>query len=687
MLSVDADDFSVELKPVEDLSGGGSRTCHVILKRPYASLSMSAFSCSVHGKMAPNRDYPYEGLCCLAGGDQWKFIDAVGLGIMVKDRPATLEPVSVRASPWDVEYTYEADGLTARVRYYLFDAPGCAGIMHVRLDGSDAGRATIVLEPFFDIRFMYDPSVPGEHEARIVSDTLAVSVNNNTACISAPGARYVPGGRQVLWGYKLGSGNRCRQDGRLKFVPEERTVSSFYEIAVDRPEATLTFACGASQAAAMGLLEGRYRSDDLSRALAIKQALFGGNVPVRREALFRALGMDRFGMPVDGVMFREAGDFWFRSIWFRDEFEGMMHNYQSIKRIDGTANMKEALLKSFELQDDRGRIPNRLVPGTGRRMPDYNSVDATLLAFILAGMVVRDTGDSPLAVAAAASFRKFVNGLRRCELEENGPPRVRPNGLISVPAWHSWTDGMRTVDGRLLPIRVSREWERELIGKGAERELFQQKFFLPEINAQWMRALEAGWLFSRYDRDFALADACKGYYNRALASYKPVFVDPASGYLNNLVSTEDFALGPRADPTPGSPGVVAAAMLGLDVFTLRELEGIAAFARARLMRAKWGLPFGIIVKEGPGEYLGDAEYHEAVVWPRDTPYLIRLLEITGDKMTIDGLLASNLRHQMEEGFVFYNAELFSDDHDLVPVKNPVQWWSQWVDPYLGRPAP
>jgi hypothetical protein len=38
---------------------------------------------------------------------------------------------------------------------------------------------------------------------------------------------------------------------------------------------------------------------------------------------------------------------------------------------------------------------------------------------------------------------------------------------------------------------------------------------------------------------------------------------------------------------------------------------------------------------------------------------------------------------MEESFVFYNQELFSGG-DRVPVKNPVQWWSQWVDPYLDR---
>jgi glycogen debranching enzyme len=418
----------------------------------------------------------------------------------------------------------------------------------------------------------------------------------------------------------------------------------------------------------------------------IRDVLFPGYVTADRDVLFRALGMDRFGMYVDGVRFREAGDFWFRSVWFRDLFEGYIHNYQTLRKIEGMSGMKEALLKSFDLQDDYGRIPNRLVPGTGQHR-DYNSADATLLAFIVAGMVVRDGDDGDLAKAAAEAFRRYLKGIRCCEMEENGPPRLRPNGMISVPAWHSWTDGMREVDGRQLPIRVTEAWERELIERNAVEDLFRQKFFLPEIIAQWMRALEAGWRFCRYDRDFATADICKTIYNRVRESYKPVFLNPATGFINNLAGTDDFALGRQTDATPGSPGVVAAAMLGLDVFSLRELEGIASLAKSRLLRTKWGMPFGIIVRESEREvYLGDPEYHEAVVWPRDTPYLIRLLQLTGDQATVDGLLKSNLRHQMEESFIFYNQELFSGDDDRTPVKDPVQWWSQWVDPYLDRRA-
>ncbi|HEY9856503.1 MAG TPA: hypothetical protein V6D05_12250, partial [Stenomitos sp.] len=60
------------------------------------------------------------------------------------------------------------------------------------------------------------------------------------------------------------------------------------------------------------------------------------------------------------------------------------------------------------------------------------------------------------------------------------------------------------------------------------------------------------------------------------------------------------------------------------------------------------------------------------------------------------LLASALEHQQREGVLFYNHELFSlpdgsmDERRrstgqwLVPVKNPMQWWSQWCDPFLQR---
>ncbi|CAJ35762.1 hypothetical protein [Methanocella arvoryzae] len=688
------EDYSVVLAPLEDLFGGGSRTKHVILKRRSASLAQSAFSCPVFEKIAPNRDYSYEGLFALVGTDYWKFLDMIALGVRSGDKEIKLRPAEVIATPWSCEYRYDAGGRTVRAQYYLYRTSyGAAGHLDVRIEGSENRPSTIVFEPFFDIRFMYGPSEPGNLDATVSEDVLYVTAGGPAICLSSAGARLEKKGRQVSWKYKLGSGYRCRKGDRLQFKPERRTVSSLYEIEVDGAAARLCFSCGPDRdtarklhgipASATGSGEPAWVAD-VAEADQLRRAIFPDYAASKRDILYRVLGMARFGTMVDSVVFHEAGDFWFRSVWFRDEFEGLIHNYQTLRKISGTDGMKQVLRKAFELQDEHGRIPNRLVPGTGGKA-DYNSADATLLGFILAGMVVRDTNDGDFAQDAAAAFKKYLQGVRCAGLEANGPPRVRPNGLLSVPSWHSWTDGKRNVDGQALPIRVSEAWERELLSMGAVADLDLQMFFLPEINAQWMRSLEAGWLFSKYVRNFSMADTCKMLYNRALEAYKKVFLNPETGFINNLATTDDFALGPRADPMPGSPGVVAASMLGLDVFTIRELDAIARYAKDRLLRTKWGLPFGIVVKEsGTGTYVGDEEYHEEVVWPRDTPYLIRLLQITGDQSTVEGLLEANLKHQMEEGFVFYNHELFSCDHDLLPVKNPVQWWSQWVDPYLDR---
>ena len=58
------------------------------------------------------------------------------------------------------------------------------------------------------------------------------------------------------------------------------------------------------------------------------------------------------------------------------------------------------------------------------------------------------------------------------------------------------------------------------------------------------------------------------------------------------------------------------------------------------------------------------------------------------------ILINNLDHQMSECAIFYKQELFSPafgnnahpngttSQNPVPVKNPIQFWSQWCDAYL-----
>ena len=84
---------------------------------------------------------------------------------------------------------------------------------------------------------------------------------------------------------------------------------------------------------------------------------------------------------------------------------------------------------------------------------------------------------------------------------------------------------------------------------------------------------------------------------------------------------------------------MAASILGPDVFSSDELATIAHTARERLLRHKWGMAFGIAVRDTDRcVYLNSEDYHEGVVWPRDTPYLIKLLSLAGETGLVDQLL-------------------------------------------------
>lgn len=353
----------------------------------------------------------------------------------------------------------------------------------------------------------------------------------------------------------------------------------------------------------------------------------------------------------------------------RDQFEGLLQNFYTIKKAYGTGCIKDILIGSYERQDEWGRCSGQ--------------PEATLIAFILAGLVVRETNDGELASASAEAFGKYLAGVRACHLSAGGPPMLKPNGLVSVGPALAWMDGYRIVEGHKVPERISPGWALELIGRNAVVELELQKYLLPEVNARWIRCLEAGWLFSKYVRDFRLADRCRMIYYKALGSFKDTFYNAQAGFLYNMVTTDESSLGRRHDPAITSAGVAAAAILGMDAFTLRELVGVARAAKERLLRKKWDTPFGAAVMDGAEcAYLDVEKAYGGAVCPGDTPYLVRLLRMTGDTETANRVLEANLRHQMEESFVFYNNEIFSCDHDLVPSGEPIRWWSQWVDPYL-----
>jgi glycogen debranching enzyme len=344
----------------------------------------------------------------------------------------------------------------------------------------------------------------------------------------------------------------------------------------------------------------------------------------------------------------------------------------------------------------------------------YSAIDPTLLFFIISWEYIKSTGEKDLISKILRLFKKAFQTYQKASPNAvNGPPVISDLGLLACVPWHSWTDSRRVISyGGLkvddLPTRVPKEWQTEEleISKNPEevKRIFNTpRFYLPEINALWIMTLESVGKMAKIEKsilDSELLKSIKNTLSKAMVNYFPIFWNSKKGYFYDVLSY-DLS---KKDETLGSPSVVAASILQ-DLIPEEKLESMWKLLEKELLvyrRIKWLKryhdelhPFGIIVKDSEERiYFGNEQYHGAVVWPRDTPYLIDLLERIGRYDVIKGFLISNLDHQMGEGTIFYNHELFSlpvgknpspingFEENPVPVKNPVQFWSHWIDPYL-----
>ena len=666
--------FNVVVEPREEENP--ARTRHLILKRDYASWSQSVFSVPFSEKIVPNRDYPYEGLSLIVGGGNYHILDAIAVGLK-RESFIRLEPTKVITNPWRMTYIYEGDGESLVVSYYLLDVCSGGAAAHISIETSEKD-ASIAVEPLMDIRHMYSGSNPSAHKVKMTDKGMIIRRDNIFTLIETSSPLSIKTwNRPFEWWYKLGSGFRKGEKGKVVFSGETKTPVSLGELEIFSKKIDLAISCGASESFVKWLIDkaiGEYKKNEKAEIKEAKRIV--KTLDLSGDAAFRAVALSKFGLSLNDHRFHEAGDFWFRSVWFRDEFEGLYNNINTLFKLDMQDTIKTTILTAFEYVDEFGRIPNRIA-----RPMDYNSADVTLLAFVVAGEYVKRSNDLDFAKKILEHSNLCITSFENADPEKvNGPPVLHENGLLSAAPWHSWTDSKKTFlwQGRsfYLPERVPDEWGYELIkqyGLGAEEELSKPKYFLPEINAQWISMLKN--LRMVCELLGVNADKYQNLILKTSKSFRSTFMNDE--FLYNAVRIDG-----KTDPTIGSPALVAIS-LAWDLFRDNEKDKFTKTIKDRLLVGRWGLPFGVLVRDSNKQvYFGDNEYHEGVVWPRDTPYLIRILRRRGDEETVDDILQSNLSHQMNEGFVFYNSELFSPDRgEMTPVKNPVQWWSQWVDPF------
>jgi len=298
------------------------------------------------------------------------------------------------------------------------------------------------------------------------------------------------------------------------------------------------------------------------------------------------------------------------------------------------------------------------------------------LVFLLAEKYMKAVEDKKIGKEALESLNLILDKFSKNKIEVDGMPVFQKNLLLSMP-WHSWTDSRIPFMNRLVSTRIPSDWLKENLEESCKQAL------LPEINALFIRALKAGeFITNLIGPEYNFIEP----YKKALSEYKKVFKN--KNYLFSI------AMNDKKDPTETSMALVSSVLLYDHLFNKRDLERMWPTAEKLLVK-KRGKAFGILTRNiGDRVYFNDYQYHGAVVWPRDTPYLIKYLRIIGEDEIVREILESNLHHQMDECAIFYCNELFSLPEgknpspnnmrdEPVPVKNPIQLWSHFCDDYLS----
>ncbi|MBI5228899.1 hypothetical protein HY991_02225 [Candidatus Micrarchaeota archaeon] len=674
------EELFTDVKQEENPDWGYARNCRIALRRQDCEFVQSVFSTGLEDLVGPNRDYPHEGLTVLIDGRNLKFLDAIFFGVKKENRFLRVEGETVKVFPWKAVYEYKAfeNGSAVGkvlVEYYLLRKRNCPQL-RVCFRTNFAADA-IIIKPLVDLRDANGRAEGTEYKVYEREKTLFVEKNGYRLMFSGPRIKSILlGVSEQLWNYKLGSGAREERNGFTVFKNEMRMLlcAGELEIELKKNEAELFLSCRkASELVKKVSMLSLAEYDERNEVLKIQRDLkkfkkyfekakqvWGENEAKAISARFIAL--TKFGIPEFGGVFPEAGGFWFREVWFRDLLEGLYNNfdvYYAIKKRD----LKKNVVTGLALQSD-GLLPAKV--GSAEK-----SVDAVLLSLLVAMEYLKRSADKKTAALLEEKSAEMLESYSKGDAV-----KLDETGLLKCPANWGWTDSIYAGMPKRLPV----EWIAEMSKKGEEgkKEAFDPKYYLVEVNALWIKCLRELEKLSGKTDWSEIRESAEGVF-------KKKFLE--NGFLAHIVSDE-FGKGAEE-----SSMALCAYSLLPDLFSKEELNAASRVAEEKLFVRRKGKLFGSLVRNlGKKVFYGDDEYHEATVWPRDNPYLVRLLLAVGERNKAEEILLSNLDHQQTEGVIFYNHELFalpegrnpasSGTSELVPVKNPIQYWSQYVQPYF-----
>ncbi|MBU7004590.1 MAG: hypothetical protein HXS50_03425 [Theionarchaea archaeon] len=625
------------------------------MKTERAEFSLSTYTVpiSIDGRrfFGANRDYHWQGLTiCHPEAGLFKVLDG-----LFYSPDLELEPLEVVFDTRGLSYRY------GRANNFDINISLKERGKEIRLV-SEASRAC-----WYALLLDFAPGDswdPGKPAVRIDGNSMQITREGFPIEIVIRGFDGVgKSGSDIDWEYKLGDGFR-EDRGYLSF---KETFRHLHVPAIlHSPDGRLVIDIPVRQITSQGYTETIVLPDM-------------GQSNTARAFKLRLATLLTYGLSVEGLWFPEAGSFWFRKPWLRDALEGLAWNIRTYLTFPGWKERLTRLI-SYLLDTSKALDGLPLILEAGAK--DFTS-DAPPRLLLVSSDLSQMTKNRDLFEQTLEVTRHVASEL----LKGNGFSRsMLKDEIICSPANSSWVDSITTINGSKWPTRLPTEWVETGI------DPFQSDFGLVEVNALYISSLN---YVGTYCEEFGLK--CPEEITELSSILR-------RGFESNFKSGDSLpslTVEPRLglkDETRGSPGVVALATLGGMVFSRSEVDRLWATTqdyvivnRSLRCLGEERYPFGMLVREGSDPYLGDVEYHSSVVWPRDTPYLIALMEMVGVDPT--GILLNNLDHMVSEGIIGYCGEIFSlpvgnnprptpGSSNPVPVKNPAQYWSHWCDPYL-----
>ena len=540
-------------------------------------------------------------------------------GIGFKVENFFLQPIRVRVLPWQAVYEYCFDKNRLKVRYSLLENG-------LKLTFSADNPQKISLTSLIDLRHVHDESRFEKHIFSPGKKILKVAKDEKELFIIGVDTESIEIKRQH-WRYKLGTGFRKKENSNVFFQPEERYVARVDGLKLNKNE--ILILCNTQNPRE----EAPHLNDLLflnkySKFFSECYGEFYGRAFLGRAYCL----LHNFNIFFDNLLIPDAGFGWFREIWFRDCFEGMYNNFHVYYNYN-KGHMKKIIVFALNSQNTSGLIPTML-----REKPVYNSIDTTLLCFLTAFKYIKSSRDAEFKKFVLEKAKKFLEGV-----EKQMFCRVSSEKLLLTSCDASWTDSKINN----MSTRLPEGWAPE------------KYYYLIEINALWIRFL------SGLGKDVSSIKE----------NFKKIF-------FHNDILCDIVSENMKRNCVENSLGIVAFPLLP-NLFSEEECLRLFSRIQTHFMYRNEKL-FGLILRNvGEKTYLNDEQYHGYVFWPRDLPYFIRFLLRIGKGDLVEEILVNILEHQMNEGTIFYTQELFSPPlNDPVPVKNPAQYWSQFVEPFI-----